>query len=44
MILGTLHHQGSMNGFKKYLEDVNYCHEGSQSQFTDLGSPLGKGA
>ena len=23
MILGTLHHHGSMNGFRKYLENVN---------------------
>ena len=46
MILGTLHHQGSMKGFRMYLK-VKLINEQSSMTKTNksyLGSDLGKGA
>lgn len=43
MILGTLHHQGSMRGFRMYLK-VKISVRGQDKRFFYLGSFLGKGA
>ena len=43
MILGTLHHQGSMRGFRMYLK-VKINVRGQDKRFFYLGSFLGKGA
>ena len=43
MILGTLHHQGSMRGFRMYLK-VKINVRGQDKRLFYLGSFLGKGA
>ena len=46
MILGTLHHQGSMKGFRMYLKVklINEQSSMTKKNKSHLGSDLGKGA
>ena len=45
MILGTLHHQGSMRGFRMYLKiKISANVREKDKRFLYLGSFLGKGA